>query len=320
MSFFDDHKFNAGRYSTEGTSRFASPSDELANNGAYVVSFYHVPTRKSVYFKAYITAYNETFNSDWSAEQVYGRADPLYMFKQTQRSITLAIKIPAETHSEAYENLGKVGKLSRFLYPNYTSVDDATTIAQSPLVRMKVMNLARDMRRAELTDEDTQADMYSNYTSNPNADRGLLGSIANLAVNHNITEEGVMFKGQNTVLPKLIDINLTFNPIHEHPLGWQNTGEDGEGEFGFGYENWPYGVELGTVLSPAPVFNTIGEADANSAQADEQVAEAATAMGDDNWMAPQIAGYDMLAPLHDDDPQGGYNIFDPVHAGNESTE
>ncbi len=283
MSFFDDHKFNAGRYSTEGTSKFASPSDELANNGAYVVSFYHVPTQKSVYFKAYIAAYNETFNSDWSAEQVYGRADPLYMFKQTQRSITLAIKIPAETHSEAYENLGKVGKLSRFLYPNYKSVDDATTIAQSPLVRMKVMNLARAMNKAELTDQDSLSDMFNNYTSNPDASRGLLGTIANLAVNHNIAEEGVIHhrqrqeviegifvtKGQNTVLPKLIDINLTFNPIHEHPLGWQDD------KFGGGYDNWPYGVELEAEPSPPPAADSTAETADNAAQADNQAAEEA---------------------------------------------
>jgi hypothetical protein len=116
-----------------------------------------------------------------------------------------------------------------------------------------------------------------------------------------------MFKGQNTVLPKLIDINLTFNPIHEHPLGWQNTGEDGEGEFGFGYENWPYGVELGTVLNRAPVFNTIGEADANSAQADEQMADIGEVI--DDWGPvdgiPQLEGYD---------------IFDPKYTGNESID
>ena len=72
--------------------------------------------------------------------------------------------------------------------------------------------------------------------------------VANLTINHNIEgDDGVIFKGENTILPKLIDINLTFNPIHENPLGWEGEGDT----WNFGGSdganaNFPYGVALQT--------------------------------------------------------------------------
>ena len=98
--FFNNQEYrelpeeNSNNYYNDGTQM-------LANKGL-VLSFQHVPSQTSVYFKAFITAFNETYTSDWSAESVYGRADPIYLFKQTQRKITLAFKIPAGTESEAY--------------------------------------------------------------------------------------------------------------------------------------------------------------------------------------------------------------------------
>ena len=126
---------------------FLDASDGYANNGM-VIGFHHTPSGKNVYFKAFITSFNESYNSDWSTEVVYGRADPIAMFKNTTRNITLAFKIPAASISEAYENLANVGILAQFLYPFYTGIGtDATTIAQSPLVRMKVMNLLADQSK-----------------------------------------------------------------------------------------------------------------------------------------------------------------------------
>ena len=226
-----------------------SVGDFMANRADYVVSFYHVPTKREIYFKAYVTAFNETYNSDWTAESVYGRADPIYQFKQTSRTMALALKVPAETASEAYENLGKVGLLTQFLYPVYGDMGNAGTIKQSPLIRMKVMNLARKTPNSDVDQTTrTASDLYNEYSSHVDASQGLLGVVANLTINHNIEgDDGVIFKGENTILPKLIDINLTFNPIHENPLGWEGEGDT----WNFGGSdgtnaNFPYGVALQT--------------------------------------------------------------------------
>ena len=256
---------------------YADGSDAYAERGM-VISFQHVPSQTVVSFKAFITAYNESLNSDWGAEPVYGRADPIYMFKNTTRKITLAFKIPAAAESEAFENLERVQKLIQFLYPNYETADgkaSAQTISQSPLVRLKLLNLAQkhtqtrqgdagfaapsfpysvdvagsrfgptpevlarsksdpsftynEMLVAKNPSQKTRpliragghADAISGGVTTQTADSGLLGVIESLAVNYNLNEMGGFEEGTGVILPKLIDVSITFGAIHEHVVGW----------------------------------------------------------------------------------------------------
>ena len=117
-------QFRGSRYhkTTTGVKPGGMPVIEVDPSNPYgssdgrgmSISFYHVPSQHSVYFKAFITSYNETFNSDWASETVYGRTDPIYMFKNTQRQISLAFKVPAFSEGEAYENLGRIQKLTQY--------------------------------------------------------------------------------------------------------------------------------------------------------------------------------------------------------------
>ena len=66
---------------------------------------------------------------------------------------------------------------------------------------------------------------------------GLLGIINNLTINHNLeADDGIMEVSDNFILPKLIDVNLDFSPIHEKVLGWDEKKT-------FAAPNWPYGTE-----------------------------------------------------------------------------
>ena len=91
--------------------------------------------------KAFITAFNDTFSPNYTPTEVFGRTDPIYQYKNTTRSITLAWKIPAASEGEAFENLSRVQKFLQMLYPSYTDANDALTLSETPLVRIKVMNL-----------------------------------------------------------------------------------------------------------------------------------------------------------------------------------
>ena len=202
--------------------------DNLANNLQQVVSFQHVPTGHDVYFKAYITAFNESFNSDWAAESVYGRADPIYMYKNTVRKITLSFKVPAATEGESYENLGRLQKLISFLYPRYSDVQKAQTISQSPLIRLKVMNLLQQADQLSLFVGDAPdwsttppKKLFDSYSSSNVSWLGLLGTINNVNIDHHLGDDiGTLVPGPNVILPKLLEITVDFNAIHEHPLGW----------------------------------------------------------------------------------------------------
>lgn len=210
-------------------------SDAYANNKQAYITFQHVASGRTVSFKAFITAYNETFMSDWTQESLYGRVDPIYMFKQTTRRVTLAFNAPASSAGEAYENLGKIQKLAQFLYPTYVDVQEAQTISQSPLVRIKLMNLLSKYDTetfpygTTLYDPDgTSAErqspttLYGNYAG---GSQGLLGVIGDLTFNPNLEgEHGVIDPGNGIILPKLLEVNLTFSVIHEHAVGWNEDG------------------------------------------------------------------------------------------------
>jgi hypothetical protein len=208
-------------------------SDMLANKG-FVIDIKHVPSGRSLFFKAFIENYTETFSPDWNSETVYGRMDPIYQFKNTTRSISLALKIPAATQSEAYENLAKVQALAQFLYPTYLERGSATTIAQSPLLRLGVMNLAR--AQAPGAGPETYSNPQAYHTSKD----GLLGILKSLTINHNLAgEAGVIERGPTggNLLPKLIEINFDFDVIHEHSLGWDR-------ENNFHQPAFPYGLDF----------------------------------------------------------------------------
>ena len=194
------------------------------------LSFYHVPSQRAVYFKAFIVAYNETFNSDWGSDTVYGRTDPIYMYKGTQRQISLNFKVPAFSEGEAYENLGRVQQLTQYLYPSYVDTQGGRVIGQSPMIRMKVMNLATMAVDTALGGYKLRAqttpptELYDNYRSSNMANQGILGVIDSVQINHNLEEQGVLEHSNNCVLPKLIDVSITFNCIHETTLGFDEQG------------------------------------------------------------------------------------------------
>lgn len=242
---------------------FVDGSDAYANHRQMHISFLHVPSGTEVFFKAFITAFNEAYNSDWAPESVYGRPDPIYLFKSTTRKITLAFNVPAASESEAFENLGRVQKLTQFLYPNYSTVEGdifAQTISQSPLVRLKVMNLLED-QSTPADDRTYEGLVVNKLGTDSGAQFGLLGVIDNIAVNHNMSEQGGFNEGSGVILPKLLDLNLSFSPIHEHPLGWNEENE-------FSNTLFPYGINLKDSL-PADPSAVDTEQNVSSATSDE---------------------------------------------------
>jgi hypothetical protein len=226
-----DSNFDVSRYDDDATSNsLVSLSDAYANQIKMYISFKHLDSGQTVYFKAFITNLVDTYSADWTRESIYGRVDPVPIYAQTQRSISLNLTVPADSIGEAYENLGRAQKLVQFLYPSYVSSgDESRTITKSPLIRLKAMNLV-SKGDTSTTEDDTdpnalvgtykkpkpRTDYYTDYKSDAKPESGLLGFINGLTVMHNLENEGGVFeKAQNTILAKQIDLSLTFMPIHE---------------------------------------------------------------------------------------------------------
>tara|TARA_R110000824_G_scaffold63_1_gene186 strand:- start:7830 stop:9002 length:1173 start_codon:yes stop_codon:yes gene_type:complete len=221
---------------------YADGSDAYANQGK-VIKLEHVPSGRTLYFKAFMTAYNESFSPNWAEETVYGRMDPIYLFKNTTRKLTVAFQVIAASESEAFENLAKIQALAQFLYPNYNSVGvdlSATSIAQSPLIRFKLMNMAQNVAG---TDRGTTFGDFKEGAA-MDSGQGLLGVLEGLNIQHNLhnPDVGVLEFGKDgvgAILPKQLEVDFTFNVIHERPLGWDGEGE----EMSFKTPDFPYGLD-----------------------------------------------------------------------------
>jgi len=211
---------------------YVDGTDSLANRGL-TINLVHVPTGTGVRFKAFLMAFNESYNSDWSSESVYGRADPIHMFKQTSRNISLAWKIVAATEGEAIENLVRLQRFLQMLYPTYTEKNSAQTINQSPLIRLQMSNM---IRKAAVPKNLTELRQHATTAALPT---GLLGIIKNVSVTHNMEnpEVGAFELGTpgktgfagghttNNIVPKAIEVQMDFSVVHEHMLGWTKEGD-----------------------------------------------------------------------------------------------
>lgn len=190
-------------------------SDLYANAKELYIEFEYVfalPEEKRVRFKAFITEYSDSFNSNWNPDEVYGRPDPIYTYQGTTRSITLAWAVPSASVTEARENLAKASKMMRYLYPTYSTAGDASTISKPPLLRMRFVNLAKKNEFTGLLGK------VNGFTFDPDMEEGWFDADhSNQPIAGNQTRGNV-----NLLYPKLLNFSCTFDVIHEHHLGWQD--------------------------------------------------------------------------------------------------
>jgi len=211
----------------------ADQTDGLANHFFQFIDIYHVPTKQSLRFKAYLTAFTDQYSSEWNSESVYGRMDPIQTFKNTNRKISLGWDVPAASFLEAKDNLRKASLLVSMLYPTYegdnTGRKGASLIAAPPLFKLKFMNLI----------QETQANPASAGSA---ADSGLLGTMSGFTYEPDLesgffqpTEQGeleVEHAGNTVVVPvdlfrifpQTIKFQAEFTVLHQHRPGWSAEG------------------------------------------------------------------------------------------------
>ena len=179
---------------------------EILEQKGQVLEFYQTFSGATVSFKAFLETFNETYQCRWTPQNVFGRPDPIQTYQGTQRSLSLAWKVPAASLEEAKTNLSKTSTLTRMLYPEYASLDSATTISKGPLVKIKFANLLFDASRGFNGDVRTC---------------GLLGVINSMQWNPNIREG--FFDPINQLYPRVITLGIGFTALHQHSLGWEKA-------------------------------------------------------------------------------------------------
>ena len=119
------------------------PSENLAREGKILV-FRSIISGVQVSFKAWINSFSDSYTSNWNSDEVYGRMDPMMVFKNTQRKVSIEWDVVAGSGQEAASNMVKISKLIHMLYPEYqkTTGQCGRRIAGAPLIEVSFLNWA----------------------------------------------------------------------------------------------------------------------------------------------------------------------------------
>lgn len=222
------------------------PTDTMANKEGrnLAIEIMHVPSGEIVKFKAFITQFDDQYQTEFNQEQVYGRMDAIQSYRGTTRQINLSWDVPSSSEEEAKVHMSRCSTLMNMLYPVYsksgtgTGDTDGKVISAPPIFRMKFANLI--------------ASTSSGAAGGGVAQNGLFGTISGFSYSPDFDSGFFIFEEEgasdSTVIPQTISLSCTFTVIHTHDLGWeQATNENGAATVQAN-EMYPYGVAESTKI------------------------------------------------------------------------
>ena len=108
----------------EGSNRLPQELVHLIENKleAEYVPFYFqdLRTNEVIAFHAFIESVTDGFSASYNTTKSYGRADPVYNYSSTTRSIAITFSIVATNREDYDEMWFKINKLTTLMYPQYT--------------------------------------------------------------------------------------------------------------------------------------------------------------------------------------------------------
>jgi hypothetical protein len=174
-----------------------------------------------VVFHAFMQAFNESFQSKFKRDEVYGRTDPIPSYQATSRAITISFKLVGDNAMTAAKNMNSINKMVSFLYPTY----DATIINKAPILGLRYINMGQE-------DSGWLYGTMGGFSINPDMEFGVyqIGELfearnmdllslpaVNAAPSLNSQLESGIGKSVG-ILPKVITISCDFHPIHKKTL------------------------------------------------------------------------------------------------------
>jgi len=189
--------------------KHGDPQTNALANGGQNISFQRVGIGgiTTIFFKGYFKTFEDTFTSDFEETITYGRMDPIMNFKRTGRKISVSFDVVAGDLAEAKNNLLKIQKLAQFLYPNYDGDNDPSLIKNSPMFKVKMMNLIQERRDGG----------------------GLLCTLSGFAYAPNF-ENGAFIEGKK-IYAKSNTIQTTITPLHFKNPGWSKVRAGADDDF-----------------------------------------------------------------------------------------
>jgi len=200
---------------------YADSVDKLGTERAHMISVFHISSHREIAFKAFVTDFTDSYNSNWATEDTYGRMDPIATFQNTVRTVSISWDVVAGNLEEAKSNLLKCELLLSMLYPTYTTANAAvgSNIQQAPFLKAK----------------------FSNLMCHPGAGNEISAKSAGLmgffnGFDYKPDFESGVFQGNGMTYPKIVSMSGQYQVIHQFALGWDELGE-------FRQDGFPYKID-----------------------------------------------------------------------------
>lgn len=211
--------------------------DSLDANFSLSITF--LPTNETVSFSAYLTNFQDSYNQSWTEEEVYGRMDPIYLYKNTKRKISLSIDIPSEDELQGQLNFRKISKLIKFSYPVYQ---------KAKIIPLTIEQISKSVGKTTaetnlpsgnsflLSTPPLIAVKFANFIRSNNASNKLIGKINE--VSYKTDADSGYFASNGKLYTMIYKLDLNLDVLHTDPLGWEKDGQT----INQRTRNFPYGV------------------------------------------------------------------------------
>ena len=114
-SHINDVRFT-NRISNEDVKKIEEKLD-----AEYVPFYFHdLRTNEIISFHAFLSAITDNFNANYENSSVYGRIDPVRIYKNTERTISLEFNVVSTNETDFNEMWWKINKLITLLYPQWS--------------------------------------------------------------------------------------------------------------------------------------------------------------------------------------------------------
>jgi len=249
-------QFQQGNIAADSFTKSTEPSngfvDSLAKRKKWMIQFLHLPSSEGVWFHAFITQMGDTYQSNWEDEEVFGRMDPIAIFKNTRRSISLSWDVPAVSETQAKENINSINRFVQMLYPMYTQtqtvqefVDGAFGITKkgnksSKRSAISGKALVQAIKKFDANKSKSNhmisppllkmkfVNLFSNASGKPKSSiiqSGLVVKVDGALTIQPDMEAGFFGTEPGMLYPQVWKLSCNLTPFHTHAMGWKEISE-----------------------------------------------------------------------------------------------
>ena len=200
-------------------------------NKGYTLDFSKVGSSEfQVRFFAFMESLSDSYSSNFTQENAFGRTDPIPYYQNTQRTISLSWTLVAHNIESAKRNLTDVNALVQMLYPSYTSHGSQRVFSAAPIISLKYINLINDSGGW-----NDLAGTIGSFTHTPDLEFGVFENPP--AGDTTMVSSPV----GPAIFPKVLRLTCDFSPIHQQTLGFDHGQENFDGNSSISPSNFPYG-------------------------------------------------------------------------------